>query len=66
MNTATNIVHEGFSYLGFTLLVLLMVVLLPVAAVLTRALIPITACTIAILFIGSCFSRRMRDWLYAP
>jgi hypothetical protein len=58
-------IHEGFTWLGFTILVLLMVVLLPAAAVLTRALIPLTAATITVLFVASCCSRRMRDWLYS-
>jgi hypothetical protein len=58
-------IHEGFVWLGFTLLVLLMVLLLPAAALLTRALIPVTAGTIAILFVATCFSSRMRNWLYS-
>jgi hypothetical protein len=32
---------------------------------LTRALIPVTAATIVILFVASCFSSRMRKWLYS-
>jgi len=64
MRVIAQMFHESFSYLGCTLLVLLMVVLLPAAALLTRALIPATAITIAVLFVASCFSRRMRDWLY--
>jgi hypothetical protein len=31
---------------------------------LTRALIPVTAATITVLFVASCCSSRMRDWLY--
>jgi hypothetical protein len=58
-------IHEGFVWLGFTILVLLMVFLLPAAALLTRALIPVTAASIAVLFVASCCSRRMRDWLYS-
>ena len=65
MRAAMQMIHEGFNYLGFTILVLLIVVLLPAAALLTRALIPVTAASIAILFVASCFSRRMRDWLYS-
>ncbi len=65
MNGVAHIIHEGFVYLGFTLLVLLMVLLLPVAALLTRALIPVTAGTIATLFVASCFSNRVRNWLYS-
>jgi ABC-type methionine transport system permease subunit len=60
-----QMIHEGFVWLGFTILVLLMVVLLPAAALLTRALIPLTAASIAVLFIASCFSSRMRNWLYS-
>ena len=56
---------RGFVWLGFTILVLLMVVLLPAAALLTRALIPVTAASIVVLFVASCFSRRMRNWLYS-
>jgi hypothetical protein len=58
-------IHEGFNYLVCTILVLLMVILLPVAAFLTRALIPVAAATIAGLFIASCCSRRVRNWLYS-
>ena len=65
MRAAIQMIHEGFNYLGFTILVLLMVVLLPAAALLTRALIPATAASIAVLFVASCFSRRMRNWLYS-
>jgi len=65
MRVAAHMIHESFSYLGFTILVLLMVVLLPAAALLTRALIPVTAATIAVLFVATCFSRRMRNWLYS-
>ncbi len=65
MNGVAHVIHEGIVYLGFTLLVLLMVLLLPAAALLTRALIPVTAVTIAVLFVASCFSRRMRNWLYS-
>ncbi len=65
MNGVAHIIHEGFSYLGFTILVLLMVLLLPAAALLTRALIPVTAATIGVLFVASCFSPRMRTWLYS-
>ena len=64
MKSFTQMIHEGFIWLGFTGLVLLMVVLLPAAALLTRALIPVTAASIAVLFIASCFSSRMRTWLY--
>lgn len=64
MRVVAQMFHESFSYLGFTFLVLLLVVLLPAAALLTRALIPVTAATIAVLFVASCFSRRMRNWLY--
>ena len=60
-----QMIHEGFNWVGFTVLVLMMVVLLPAAALLTRALIPFTAATITVLFIASCCSRRMRDWLYS-
>jgi ABC-type methionine transport system permease subunit len=42
----------------------MMVILLPAAALLTRALIPVTAATITVLFVATCFSSRMRDWLY--
>ena len=65
MNGIAHMIHEGFIWLGFTILVLLMVLLLPAAALLTRALIPVTAATIAVLFVASCFSRRMRNWLYS-
>ena len=65
MNAVAHIIHEGFLWLGFTILVLLMVVLLPAAAILTRALIPVTAATILVLFVATCFSRRMKDWLYS-
>lgn len=58
--------HEGLTWLGCTILVLLMVILLPAAALLTRALIPVTAASIAILFVASCCSRRVRTWLYTP
>jgi len=57
-------IHDGFLWLGFTILVLLMVILLPAAALLTRALIPVTAAAITVLFVASCFSSRMRNWLY--
>ncbi len=65
MRTAMQFIHEGFVYLGFTLLLLLLLVLLPAAALLTRALIPVTAATVAVLFVASCVSPRMRDWLYS-
>ena len=65
MNAVAHMIHESFLWLGFTILVLLMVVLLPAAAILTRALIPVTAATILVLFVATCFSRRMRDWLYS-
>ena len=65
MRAAAHLIHEGFSYLGFTILVLLMVLLLPAAALLTRALIPVTAATITVLFVASCCSRRVRNWLYS-
>ncbi|MGA2254794.1 MAG: hypothetical protein ABSG53_09045 [Thermoguttaceae bacterium] len=65
MRGMAQMIHEGFVWLGFTILVLLMVVLLPAAALLTRALIPLTAASIAVLFIASCFSSRMRNWLYS-
>jgi hypothetical protein len=56
--------YEGLANLGTVLLVLLMVILLPVAALFTRALIPLTAITVAILFLATCVSPRMRNWLY--
>jgi hypothetical protein len=65
MKGFTQMIHEGLLWLGFAILVLLMVILLPAAALLTRALIPVTAAGIAVLFIASCFSRRMRTWLYS-
>ena len=65
MRAVAQAIHEGLTWLGFTILVLMMVVLLPAAALLTRALIPVTAATILVLFVASCFSRRMRDWLYS-
>jgi hypothetical protein len=43
----------------------MMVVLLPAAALMTRALIPFTALSLTVLFLATCFSRRMRDWLYS-
>jgi len=64
MNGILHLMHEGFIWLGFTILVLLMVVLLPAAALLTRALIPVTAASIFVLFVASCFSTRVRAWLY--
>ena len=60
-----QMIHEGLVWLGFTVLVLLMVVLLPVAALFTRALIPLTAAAITVLFVATCVSSRMRDWLYS-
>lgn len=65
MNGVAHIIHEGFLWLGFAILVLLMVLLLPAAAILTRALIPVTAAAIAVLFVATCVSRRMRNWLYS-
>lgn len=65
MNSVAHMIHESFLWLGFAILVLLMVVLLPAAALLTRALIPVTAVTIAVLFVASCVSPRMRAWLYS-
>ena len=65
MSAVALMFHEGMNWLVCTTLVLLMVVLLPAAALLTRALIPATAATIALLFVASCFSRRMRNWLYS-
>jgi len=64
MRAVAQMIHEGFTWLGFTILVLLMVLLLPAAALMTRALIPVTAATITVLFVASCFSHRLRDWLY--
>jgi len=64
MKGIAEMIHEGLVWLGFTVLVLLMVVLLPAAALLTRALIPVTAASILVLFVATCFSTRMRDWLY--
>jgi len=64
MKGIAQMIHEGCVWLAFAVLVLLMVILLPAAAILTRALIPLTAASIAILFVASCFSPRMRDWLY--
>ncbi len=55
---------DGLIDVGIIVLVLLAVVLLPIAAVLTRALIPATAVMLVVLFIASCFSRRMQQWLY--
>jgi hypothetical protein len=57
-------IHEGLIWLGFAVLVLLAVLALPAAAILTRALIPVTAATIAVLFIASCCSQRVQNWLY--
>ncbi|MGO9115127.1 MAG: hypothetical protein ACLP9L_38435 [Thermoguttaceae bacterium] len=65
MRAVAQLIHEGFVWLGFAILVLLMVVLLPAAALLTRALIPLTAATITVLFVASCFSSRVRNWLYS-
>jgi predicted RND superfamily exporter protein len=65
MRAVAQAIHEGFVWLGFAILVLLMVVLLPAAALLTRALIPLTAATIAVLFLATCCSSRMRNWLYS-
>ena len=64
MKAVAHLFHEGLVWLGCILAVLLMVVLFPVAALLTRALIPVTAATIAVLFLASCFSRRVQNWLY--
>ncbi len=65
MKSIAQMIHEGLVWLGFAVLVILMVALLPVAALLTRALIPLTAGTITVLFVATCFSSRMRDWLYS-
>ena len=65
MRAITQMIQEGLVWLGFTILVLLAVVLLPAAALLTRALIPLTAATITVLFVATCFSSRMRNWLYS-
>jgi hypothetical protein len=65
MKAIGQMIHEGVTWLGFSLLVVLMVLLLPAAAVFTRALIPITAVTVTALFIASCCSQRMRVWLYS-
>jgi len=65
MRGIVQMIHEGFVWLACTVLVLLMVVLLPAAALLTRALIPVTAATIVVLFVASCVSSRMRAWLYS-
>ena len=65
MRGFAKMIHEGLIWLGFTILVVLMVALLPAAALLTRALIPVTAATITVLFVASCFSSRMRTWLYS-
>lgn len=65
MKAAVQIIHEGFSYLAFTVVVLLFVTILPALAFMTRALIPVVAATIAILFVASCVSPRMRNWLYS-
>ena len=64
MKGITKMIHDGLIDLGIVLLVLLAVVLLPLAAVLTRALIPATVAMLAVLFLASCFSHRMQDWLY--
>jgi hypothetical protein len=59
-----KMINDGLIDLGIVLLVLLAVVLLPLAAVLTRALIPATVGMMLVLFLASCFSRRMQSWLY--
>ena len=65
MKGIARMLYEGLMYVGFALLMLVIVVLLPAAALLTRALIPAAAISMAVLFVASCFSRRMRDWLYS-
>jgi hypothetical protein len=58
-------IHDSLIDLGIVILVLLAIVLLPFAAVLTRALIPASVAVLALLFVASCFSRRMQHWLYS-
>lgn len=64
MKGFVEMIHEGLIDLGLALLVLLAIVVLPIAAVMTRLLIPATAVLLALLFVVSCFSRRMQQWLY--
>ena len=65
MKGFAEMIHEGLIDLGLALLVVLAIILLPIAAVMTRALIPATACLLVVLFVVSCFSRRMQQWLYS-
>jgi hypothetical protein len=64
MKGITKMFYEGVIDLGLVLLALMAIILLPVAAVLTRALIPTTLGVLIILFFVSCFSRRMQNWMY--
>jgi hypothetical protein len=64
MKGIAKMIYEGLIELGIILLVLLAVVLLPLAAVVTRTLIPFTVAMMGVLFLATCFSRRMQNWLY--
>jgi hypothetical protein len=65
MKGMLHMIHDSLIDLGIVVLVLLAILVLPVAAVLTRALIPATVAVLAVLFVASCFSRRMQHWLYS-
>jgi hypothetical protein len=65
MKVIAHLLHDSFLWIAFGLLVLLAVLFLPAAAILTRALIPITAAAVAGLFIATCCSRRLRNWIYS-
>ncbi len=64
MKGVTKMIYDGVIDLGLVILALLAIILLPVAAVLTRALIPAALGVLIILFVASCFSRRMQNWMY--
>ena len=63
MKGFAKMIYDALIDLGIVVLVLLAIALLPVAAILTRALIPAVAGILAVLFVVSCFSRRMQRWL---
>jgi hypothetical protein len=64
MKGITKMIYDSVIDLGLVLLVLLAIVMLPIVAFLTRALIPVTFGALIVLFIVSCFSHRMQNWLY--
>jgi hypothetical protein len=62
---SANVFHRSFTGLSIALVVFLSVVLFPIVTLSMRALIVVAAICTVVLLLASCFSKRIRNWIYS-